>query len=60
MPWSQLHWCAFRNDVQGIRKLTEGGGCFTSRMDPNIPDQVRKKDTRTTCRLSLLHCTPAL
>ena len=42
MPWSQLHWCAFRNDAQGIKKLTSPGAfCCRKAMAPDTVDKVR-------------------
>jgi hypothetical protein len=41
MPWSQLHWAAFRNDAQGIKKLTKPSSCCGRQISPDKPDKVR-------------------
>ena len=44
MPWSQLHWCAFRNDARGIdRLLTPGGFCCRRPPSPDVRDKVRAR-----------------
>ena len=44
LPWSQLHWCAFRNDARGIyRLLTPGGFCCRRLPSPDVRDKVRAR-----------------
>lgn len=40
MPWSELHWAAFRNDVPGIKRLTDpaGGFCCRKSLHADITD----------------------
>ena len=41
MPWNELHWAAFRDEAQQIKRLTGGGGILCcSRLDPDKPDAV--------------------
>ena len=60
MPWSQLHWCAFRNDVHGIQKLTKNPGCCRRPIQPDKRDLAGVTPLHVACNHGQCHAVQAL